>query len=184
MKVKKRPYTALFPCPVVLVTCKGNEGKTNIITLAWAGIVCSDPPMIGISIRPHRFSYKLIDDSGEFVVNIPTEDLLGITDVCGMISGKDIDKFTETNLTPIRAEKIKPPLIEECPVNIECVVRKKIPLGVHHLFIGEVVQVHVDENVLDNEGNIDYAKTSSFVYNQGEYWNLANRIADYGFSKK
>jgi len=183
MKVKKNPYPALFPCPVVLVSCKSKEGKSNIITLAWAGVVCSDPPMIGISIRPHRFSYKIIEDSGEFVVNIPTKDLLKETDICGTISGKDVDKFSKTKLTPIQAEKVRSPMIEECPVNIECVVRKKIPLGVHHLFIGEVVQVHIDENVLNDEGEVDFKKISPFVYNRREYWSLAAKIGDHGFTK-
>jgi len=184
VKVKKSPWTALFPCPVVLVTCVDSSGKPNIITLAWVGVACSDPPMLGLGIRPHRHSYGIIEASGEFVVNIPTVEILKETDFCGVVSGKDVDKFSETGLTAEPAEKVKPPLIRECPVNIECVVRQKIPLGVHHLFIGEVVCGHVDQDVLDEKGRIDFSKVSPFVYNQGEYWNLHQKIGVHGFSKQ
>ena len=184
MKVKKSPYAALFPCSVVLVTCVDSEGKPNIITLAWAGTVCSDPPTIGLGIRPRRHSYGLIEGSGEFVVNIPTKDILQETDFCGVVSGKDVDKFSVTGFTAEPAETVRPPLIRECPVNIECVLRKKIPIGVHHLFLGEIVSVHVDENILDEKGEIDFSKVSPFVYNQGEYWDLRQKIGVYGFSKQ
>jgi len=184
MKIEKSPWTALFPCPVVLVSCVDSKGKTNIITLAWAGVVCSDPPMLGLGIRPHRYSYGLIEDSGEFVVNIPTVDILKETDFCGVVSGREVDKFSETGLTPKPAEKVKAPIIQECPVNIECIVKKKVPLGTHHLFIGEIVRVHVDQDVLDEKGRIDFSKVSPFVYNQGEYWSLHKKIGVHGFSKQ
>jgi len=184
MKVKKNPWPALFPCPVVLVTCVDSNGKPNIITLAWAGVACSDPPTLGLGIRPHRYSYGLIEASGEFVVNIPTRKILKEADLCGVVSGKDVDKFSETGLTPEPAEKVKPPLIRECPVNIECVVKMKIPLGVHHLFLGEVVRVHVDQEILDDEGRIDFTRLTPFVYNQDEYWSLGKKIGVHGFSKE
>ena len=184
LKVEKSPWTALFPCPVVLVTCVDSNGKPNIITLAWAGVVCSDPPMLGLGIRPQRYSYGLIEASREFVVNVPTVEILRETDFCGVVSGKDVDKFSETGLTAEPAEKVKPPLIRECPVNIECIVKEKIPLGVHHLFLGEVVSVHVDQGVLDEKGRIDFSKVSPFVYNQGEYWSLHRKIGVHGFSKQ
>jgi len=184
MKVDKRPWVALFPCPVVLVTCVDSNGKPNIITLAWVGVVCSDPPTLGLGIRPHRYSYGLVEDCGEFVVNIPTEEILKETDFCGVVSGKDLDKFSETGLTPQPAEKVKPPLIRECPVNIECVVKEKIPLGVHHLFLGKIVRVHVDQDILDKKGRIDFTKVSPFVYNQGEYWSLHKKIGVRGFSRQ
>lgn len=183
MKVRKSPWAALFPCPVVLVTCVDTDGKPNIITLAWAGIVCSDPPTLSLGIRPHRYSYELIEETKEFVVNIPTTDILRDVDFCGAVSGRDVDKFSETGLTPEPAEKVKPPLIRECPVNIECAFKEKIPLGVHHLFLGEVVRVHVEQDLLDERGKIDFAKVSPFVYNQGEYWSLSKRIGVHGFSK-
>jgi len=184
MKVKKSPWTALFPCPVVLVTCVDSKRKPNIITLAWVGTACSDPPILGLGIRPSRYSHELIEGSGEFVVNIPTRDILKETDFCGMVSGRDVDKFSQTGLTPEPAERVKPPLIKECPVNIECVVRKKIPLGVHHLILGEIVCVHVDQDILNEKGRIDFNEAASFVYNQGEYWSLNRKIGTYGFSKK
>ncbi len=183
MKVKKSPWAALFPCPVVLVTCIDSDGKSNIITLAWVGTVCSKPPMLALGIRPHRYSYGLIENSGEFVVNIPTKKIVEKADFCGVVSGRSVNKFSETGLTSEPAEKVKPPLIRECPVNIECVVNKKIPLGVHHLFLGEVVCVHVDQEILNEEGRIDFSKTAPFVYNQGEYWSLHKKIGSHGFSK-
>jgi len=184
MKVKKNPEVALFPCPVVLVTCVDSTGKPNIITLAWAGTACSEPPMIGLGIRPTRYSHKLIENSKEFVVNIPTTKILKETDYCGMTSGKDIDKFSTTKLTPEPADKVKPPLIRECPVNIECILKNKLALGVHDLFLGEIVQVHIDQKVLDNKGNIDFTKADPFTYNQGEYWSLHKKLGTYGFSKQ
>lgn len=184
MKVKKSPWTALFPCPVVLVTCVDSKRKPNIITLAWVGTACSDPPILGLGIRPSRYSHELIEGSEEFVVNIPTRDILKETDFCGMVSGRDVDKFSQTGLTPEPAERVKPPLIKECPVNIECVVRKKIPLGVHHLILGEIVCVHVDQDILNEKGRIDFNEASPFVYNQGEYWSLNRKIGTYGFSKQ
>lgn len=184
MKLKKNPWPALFPCPVVLVTCVDSNGMPNIITLAWNGIACSDPPTLSLGIRPHRYSYKLIEASGEFVVNIPTEEILRATDFCGMVSGKNVDKFSASGLTPESSEKVKPPLIRECPVNIECEVKKKVSIGVHDLFLGQVVCVHVDQENLDKDGGIDFSKISPIVYNQGEYWSLHKKKGLHGFSKK
>lgn len=183
MKVIKSPWSALYPCPVVLVTSVGSNGKANIITLAWAGIICSDPPILSLGIRPHRHSYKLIEETGEFVVNIPTTKILKQVDFCGVVSGKEADKFSETGLTPKPAQKVKPPLIQECPVNIECVLKQKIPLGVHHLFLGEIICVHVDQNILNENDRIDFTKTCPLVYNQGEYWSLRKKIGVHGFTK-
>jgi flavin reductase (DIM6/NTAB) family NADH-FMN oxidoreductase RutF len=184
MKVKKKPYTALFPCPVVLVTCVDSMEEPNIITLAWAGTVCSEPPMIGLGIRPSRYSHKLIENSKEFVVNIPTAKILKETDYCGVTSGRDADKFSETNLTPEQADKVKAPLIRECPVNMECILKNKVPLGAHDLFLGEIVQTHIDQNILDEKGHIDFKKADPFVYNVGEYWSLNKKIGTYGFTKQ
>ena len=184
MKVKKSPWTALFPCPVVLVTSTDSRGQPNIITLAWAGTVCSDPPTISLGIRPHRHSYSLIKDSGEFVVNIPNEKILKQTDYCGNVSGKDVDKFSETKFTPVSSEIVKPPLIRECSVNIECVLKQIVSIGVHHLFLGEIVCVHVDERILNEKGRICVDRAFPFVYCQGEYWSLREKIGIYGLSKK
>ena len=184
MKTKKNPWTALFPCPVVLVTCLDNEGNPNIITLAWVGTVCSEPPIIAVGIRPTRYSHGLIKSNKEFVVNIPTTKILRESDYCGVSSGKNVEKFSETKLTKQKAENVKSPLIKECPVNIECKLKEVIPLGAHDLFLGEIVQVHVDNEILDEKGNIDFKKADPFVFNQGEYWSINKKLGNYGFSKK
>jgi flavin reductase (DIM6/NTAB) family NADH-FMN oxidoreductase RutF len=174
----------LFPVPVVLVTCVDKAGKPNIITLAWSGVVCSEPPMVSISIRPHRYSYTLIKEEMEFTVNIPTTDIMKETDMCGIISGRDSDKFSLTNLTPEPARHVKSPLIKECPVSLECKVKSTELLGTHEIFIAEVVAVHIDEAVMAPNGRIDYSKAKPFTYNWGEYWSLKEKIGSYGCSKK
>jgi flavin reductase (DIM6/NTAB) family NADH-FMN oxidoreductase RutF len=183
MKITKKPATALFPCPVVLVTCGDSREVPNIITLAWVGVICSTPPIIGLGIRPERHSYELIEQLGEFVVNIPTTEIVRIVDFCGVVSGRSCEKFGETGLTAVKADRVKTPLIEECPINIECKVRQIIPLGSHHLFLGEVIQYHVEETILDDQNNIDFTKIAPFVYNRGEYWSLGQKIGKHGFSK-
>lgn len=184
MKIKKDPWTALFPCPVVLVTCVDKDGNPNIITLAWVGTVCSEPPIIGLGIRPKRYSYDLIKNSKQFVVNIPTKNILKESDYCGITSGKNVEKFSATKLTQQKAELVKAPLIKECPVNIECRLKEILQLGVHDLFLGEIVQVHVDDQILDDKGTIDFKKADPFIFNQGEYWSIDKKIGIYGFSKK
>ena len=175
---------ALYPVPVVMVSCADKSGKANIITLAWVGVVCSSPPTIGIAIRPGRYSHGLIKETQEFVVNIPNLDLIKETDRCGTVSGRDVDKFKKTGLTKVPASKVKVPLIKECPVNIECKLKQILNLGTHDLFLGEVVAVHYDEEILDDSGNVDYNRARPFVYNQGEYWSLGKKVGSYGFSKK
>jgi flavin reductase (DIM6/NTAB) family NADH-FMN oxidoreductase RutF len=180
-KIKKRPSTYLYPAPVILATC-GAE-KPNIITLAWVGTVCSDPPTVAIGVRPSRHSHALIEESGEFVINLPGEDLLEVTDHCGQVSGRDIDKFAAFGLTAEPASEVKAPLIGECPVNLECRVTHKLPLGAHDLFLGEIVAVHVEEAVLDEGGRrIDYGKARPFVLAFAEYWGLGEAKGAYGFS--
>lgn len=178
------PSEALYPVPVVLVSCmdKANQ-KSNIITIAWCGVVCSAPPALSISIRPSRHSHKLIRSCGDFVVNIPNEKILRQADLCGTRSGKDIDKFKMCSFTAIPSSKILSPMIKECPVNIECVLKDVVKLGAHDMFIGTIVAVHADEDITDGKGNIDYGKAKPFVYNQGEYWNLGKEIGRYGFAK-
>jgi len=175
---------ALFPVPVVLVTCVDMSGKPNIITLAWAGVVCSEPPMVSISIRPSRYSYQLIKEGKEFTVNIPTAEIMREADICGTVSGRDTDKFNLTKLTPEPARHVRSPLIKECPVNLECKVKETKMLGTHEIFLAEVVAVHIDESVMTPAGKIDYAKAKPFSYNWGEYWSLKEKIGSYGCSKK
>ncbi len=179
------PTTMLFPTPVVLVTCIDEEGKPNIITLAWVGVINSEPPMVGISIRPERYSYACVKGSKEFVVNLPTEEMARKVDACGVISGKKSDKFSSMGLKPAPAEKVRSPLIDECPVQMECQVKQIIPLGSHDLFLGQIVALHVKEEVQKEKGRIDIAKALPFVYCPGanEYWNLGRCIGHYGFTK-
>lgn len=176
---------ALYPVPVVLVSALDGEAlKANIITIAWCGVVASKPPLISLSIRPSRHSHKLIIAEREFVINIPAKESVREADICGTLSGRDIDKFKQCGFTPIKSSKISAPLIKECPVNIECRLKDVVKLGSHDMFIGEVLVVHVDEAILGADGKIDYAKAKPFVYNQGEYRECGSRIGHYGFSSK
>ncbi len=183
-KTSLKPNTALYPAPPILVTVGDAAGKSNIITLAWAGVVCSQPPMVGISIRPSRYSAELLKANGEFVVNVPDQRLLWAVDRCGMISGRDVDKWAASTLTPIPAEKVRPPLVSQCPICMECVVRQVIPLGSHDLYLGEVVALHVDETALDEHGKIDAKRLAPIAYVAAEYWGLAERLGLHGFSSK
>jgi flavin reductase (DIM6/NTAB) family NADH-FMN oxidoreductase RutF len=182
MKIEKRPTTILYPVPVILVTCIDQDGKPNIITIAWAGTVCSIPPMVGISIRPSRYSHELIISSREFVVNIPTSDQLQAVDYCGMVSGRDVDKFKETGLTLEKAQIVRCPLIKESPVNIECKVHDIIKLGSHDMFLAEVVAVNVDDKYMDEKGKFHLDHAKPICYSHGEYYGLKKRLGYFGFS--
>lgn len=179
-KVVQEPRTALYPLPVVLVSC-GVE-KPNIITLAWVGTVASIPPTVGIAVRPSRYSHGLIQEAGEFVVNLPTVPLLEAVDRCGTISGRAQDKFALCNLTPVPASHVRVPLIGECPIHLECVVRQTVAVGSHDLFLGEVVAVQVDESVLDTHGRVDYSRAGLLLYAEGHYHNLGTTLSKHGFS--
>lgn len=177
-----KPSTMLNPVPVVMVSCSDNAGKPNIITLAWAGTINSDPPMVSISVRKQRYSYELIKQKGEFVINLPARNLTFATDFCGVKSGKDIDKFAEMKLTPERASKVDVPLIKECPVNLECVVRQVMELGSHQLFLAEVVATNVDERLLDENGKLNLHKAELICYSHGEYYPLGASLGYFGYS--
>ncbi|MFH0771436.1 MAG: flavin reductase family protein [Candidatus Omnitrophota bacterium] len=184
-KIQVKPETALFPLPVVLVTSIDKTGRPNIITLAWTGIICSEPPMLSISIRPHRYSYGLIKEQGEFTVNVPSENLMKETDICGVVSGRDRDKFELTKLTAEKASLIKPPLIKECLAALECRLKSSILLGTHEIFMAEILAVHFDKSAMKpGSRDIDYAKARPFTYNRGEYWSLREKIGFYGCSKE
>jgi len=179
------PTTLLFPTPVVLVTCVDETGKPNIITLAWVGVVNSDPPMIGISIRLERYSHACVKRSREFVVNLPSEEMVRKVDACGVLSGKETDKFSSMGWKQVPAQKVKPPLIDECGVQMECKVKEVISLGSHDLFLGEIVALHVKEEVQKEKGRIDITKALPLVFCPGanEYWSLGKCIGHYGFTK-
>lgn len=183
-KQKWKPGNMLYPLPVVMVSVAGNEGKKNIITIAWAGTICSDPPMVSISVRPGRKSYEMIKETGEFVINLTTEDLVFATDYCGVKSGRDVDKFKEMGLSAIYGDVVKAPMIEESPVNIECVVTKIDSLGTHDVFQAKVVAVHADEKYLDENNKFRLELAKPIVYSHGAYLKTGEEIGTFGYSVK
>jgi flavin reductase (DIM6/NTAB) family NADH-FMN oxidoreductase RutF len=174
----------LYPTPVCLVTSISPEGKPNIITLAEVYMPCiRDPLTMGLSINPTRYSNYLIRTMKEFVVNIPTADMVKVVDYCGVVSGRNVDKFKAAGLTPEPATYVKPPLIGECPVNIECRLKQVTPIGYHDFFMGEGLAVHVDESILE-DNKIDMTKAKPLLYNLGEYWTCGNYLGTHGFSRQ
>lgn len=173
----------LYPLPAVMVSC-GNLTDSNIITVAWTGTICTDPPMTYISIRPERYSYDIIKKSGEFVINLTTKRLARKTDFAGVKSGKDIDKFETLKLTKERANEVEAPLIKESPVNIECKVVEIKELGTHHMFIAKVLCVDVDEKYLDDSGKFTLEKCGLIAYSHGQYYELGENLGRFGFSVK
>ncbi len=178
MKVIKPATTAFYPAPAVMVSC-GIE-KPNIITLAWVGTVCSDPPSVSIAVRPGRYSHDLIARDGEFVLNLPRASQLSVMDYCGQVSGRDVDKWAACGLTPVPASRVRTPLIGECPLNLECRVKHRLALGAHDLFIGEVLAVQVDEEILDAKGGTDYSRAQLISYVGGYYYAVGERLGRHG----
>ena len=174
----------LYPLPVVMVSMADKNGKTNIITIAWAGTVCTNPPMVSISVRPERYSYPILKETGEFVINLTTKELAFATDYCGVKSGRDVDKFKEMNLTPLKAKEVRAPLIQESPVNLECRVREILPLGSHHMFLADVVAVHADEKYMDEKHKFHLEKAEPIVYSHGAYLACGEQIGTFGYSVK
>ena len=177
-----KPSTMLNPVPAVMVTCADAEGRANIITLAWAGTVNSDPPMVSISVRKERYSHGLIANKGQFAVNLTTRKLVHATDLCGVKSGRDVDKFELTNLTAVKASVIDVPIIGESPVSLECVVKNRLELGSHDLFIAEVVAVDVNEELLDKKGKLMLEKAGLICFSHGKYWTLGEELGFFGYS--
>jgi flavin reductase (DIM6/NTAB) family NADH-FMN oxidoreductase RutF len=184
MKIERRPSTALLPTPVVLVSVAGEGARANLLTIAWTGIVCSAPPMLSVAVRPSRHSYGLITAARDFVVNIPPAALVEAVDRAGVWSGAEHDKFAELGFTARPASKVKAPLIEECPINLECVVRHQLELGAHDLFIAEIVAVHYDKELLDARGRLRTAAVSALGYVGGDYYTLGERVGTYGYSQQ
>lgn len=177
-----KPGNMLYPLPVVLVSAADEEGNTNVLTVAWAGTVCSDPPMVSVSIRPDRHSYRMIKETGEFVINLTTEELAYAADYCGVVSGRDADKFKNMHLTPVKGDVVKAPLIKESPVNIECIVKDIKSLGSHDMFIAQVAAVHVDEKYMDTKNKFHLEDAHPIVYSHGIYMSLGKRIGTFGYS--
>ena len=184
-KLTWKPGNMVYPLPAVMVSVGDKEGNTNIITIAWTGTICTNPAMLYISVRPERHSYKMIQESGEFVVNLTTEALAKATDYCGVRSGRDVDKWKEMGLTRGNASELEfAPIIEECPVNIECKVEEVKELGSHHMFIARVVGVQVDDSYLDETGKFSLNETGLLAYSHGEYHSLGKQIGTFGYSVK
>ena len=178
-----KPGNMLYPLPVVMVSVTDGEGHDNIITVAWAGTVCTNPPMVSISVRPERFSHHMIEKTGEFVINLTTESLARATDFCGVRSGKDVDKFKECSLTASKSVNVSAPSIEESPVNIECKVVQIIKTGgTHDIFIAEVVSVSVDDKYFDETGKFHFERTKPICYSHGEYYGLGKPVGSFGYS--
>ena len=186
-KAKKQTWRAgnmLYPVPAVMVSCARKGEKPNIITVAWAGTVCSDPAMVSISVRKERYSHDIIKETGEFVINLTTRKLTRATDYCGVKSGRDVDKFADMHLTAAPSVKIEAPAIAESPVNIECKVREIKPLGSHSMILADVVGVTIDDTLLDEKGKFELNKSGLFSYSHGEYFLLGRKLGTFGYSVK
>lgn len=179
-----KPGNMLNPVPAVMVSVTDKEGKSNIITVAWAGTVCTNPPMVSISVRPSRYSYQILEETGEFVINLTNESLVKACDYCGVVSGRDVDKFAKTGLTPIPMEHVHAMGIEESPVNMECKITEKRELGSHTMFIAEVVGVTVDDRYMDETGKFHINESGLVMYSHGEYFALGKKLGKFGYSVK
>lgn len=179
-----KPGNMLYPLPAVLVSAADAAGNTNLFTVAWTGTICSDPPMVSISVRPERYSYHMIEETGEFVINLTTEALAFATDYCGVKSGRDVDKWQEMNLTPAAGEQVKAPLVAESPVNLECRVTQKLELGTHHMFLAEVLAIHVDDRYMDENGRFRLNDAKPLVYSHGTYLSTGKELGTFGYSVK
>jgi flavin reductase (DIM6/NTAB) family NADH-FMN oxidoreductase RutF len=180
-KVQWKPGTFIYPIPAVMVSC-GTMEKSNIITVAWTGILNTNPAMCYISVRPERYSHDIIKESGEFVINLTTKDLAYATDWCGVKSGRDVDKFREMHLTKEKAKIVKAPLIKESPVSVECRVKEIVPLGSHDMFVAEVLSIDADEKYIDEKGTFDISKCNLIAYSNGGYYPLNKKIGKFGYS--
>lgn len=177
-----KPGNMLYPLPVVMVSVADRNGKPNIITVAWAGTICSDPPMVSISVRPERYSHAILKETGEFVINLTTRDLCFATDYCGVKSGRDVDKFKEMHLTALPASVVKAPLIGESPVNLECRVTEVKSLGSHDMFMAEVVAVQADEKYMDEKHKFHLEWADPITYSHGTYYTCGDRLGSFGYS--
>ncbi len=178
-----KPGNMVYPLPAVMISCAEEGKKPNIITVAWTGTICTNPAMVYISVKPERYSYDIIKNSGEFVINLTTKSLVKAVDFCGVRSGRDMDKFKEMNLTPIKGNLVNhAPLIEECPVNIECKVREIVKLGSHHMFMADVLGVNIDNRYMNESGKFQLNKSDLIIYSHGEYYGFGELLGSFGYS--
>lgn len=183
-KVRWKPGNLIYPLPAVLVSCRSKTHGDNLITIAWTGTICTNPPMCYISIRPERHSFDIIKESGEFVINLTTANMARATDWCGVKSGRDFDKFKETGFTKGEAEIVDVPLVNESPLAIECKVTEIKELGSHHMFIAEVVSATVDDEYLDESGKFDLNRSELICYSHREYRKVGQRLGHFGYAVK
>ncbi len=179
-----KPSNLLYPVPAAIITAANKEGKTNMMTAAWVGTVCSDPVMVSVSVRPSRLTHDYIEETGEFVINLTNRKLAYATDWVGVKSGRDVDKWKEMHLTPLPSRHVKVPGIQESPVCLECVVRRKLELGSHDMYVAEVLSTDVDNTLLDKKGRLDLEKADLIAYSHGEYVTLGETLGRFGFSVK
>jgi flavin reductase (DIM6/NTAB) family NADH-FMN oxidoreductase RutF len=183
-KIEWKPGNMVYPIPAVMVSVRDKEGKDNILTVAWVGTVCTNPPMVSISVRPERYSYKALEETGEFVINLTTEDLAYATDFCGVRSGKDYDKFKECHLTKEEGSHVAVSMIKESPVNIECKVREAHKYGSHTMFTADVLAVHVDDAYMNENGKFCLENANPIVYSHGTYFTMGEELGTFGYSVK
>ena len=181
-KVSWKPGNLIYPLPAVMVSCGSSEEDYNIITIAWTGTMCTNPPLCFISVRPERHSHEIIKKNGEFVINLTTKDLAFATDWCGVKSGKDFNKFKEMKLTPVKGQIVKAPLIAESPVNIECKVTDIKSMGSHDVFFAEIVAINVSDTYIDEKDQFDLNKANPLCYSHGKYYELGKFIGKFGYS--
>lgn len=183
-KQQWKPGNMLYPLPAVMVSVTDGKGKDNIITVAWTGTVCTNPPMVSISVKPERYSYHMLRDTGEFVINLTTESLAKAADYCGVRSGKDRDKFADMKLHREEASIVSAPMIRESPVNLECKVKSVQELGSHHMFLAEVVAVHADDSFMNDKNKFEFFRARPMVYSHGAYYGLGKFLGTFGYSVK
>lgn len=181
-KQKWKAGNMVYPLPAVLVSCGDKEGNVNLMTAAWTGTVCSEPPMVYVSVRKERYSHHMIKETGEYVINLTTEKLAEATDFCGVRSGRDMDKFKEMKLTPVKGGLQYAPMVAESPVSIECKVTNVMELGSHDMFIAEVTAVYVDEQYMDAKGTFHLEKAEPLVYSHGQYYGMGKHLGGFGYT--
>ena len=181
-KQKWKPGNMVYPLPAVLVSCGDKNGNVNLMTAAWTGTNCSDPPMVYVSVRKERYSHHMIKETGEYVINLTTEKLARATDFCGVRSGRNMDKFKEMKLTPVFGELQYAPMVAESPVSIECRVTNVMELGSHDMFMAEVTAVHVDEQYMDEKGTFHLEKAAPLVYSHGQYYGIGKHLGGFGYA--
>ena len=181
-KQKWKPGNMVYPLPAVLVSCGDKKGNINVMTAAWTGTICSDPPMVYVSVRKERYSHHMIQETREYVINLTTEKLAWTADFCGVRSGRDLDKFKEMKLTPVQGELEYAPMIEESPVSIECRVTNVMELGSHDMFMAEVTAVYADEQYMDEKGTFHLEKAAPMVYSHWQYYGLGRHLGGFGYA--